>query len=74
MIYKVSYPPEPYSHSKNKTKVELDFSDYATKPDLKGLAGVHTSQFTKDVNLAKLKSDIDESALNKLKTVPSALI
>ena len=73
MIYKVSYPPEPYSHSKNKTKVELDFSDYA-KPDLKGLAGVHTSQFTKDVNLAKLKSDIDESALNKLKTVPSALI
>ena len=70
----MSYPPEPYSHSKNKTKVELDFSDYVTKPDLKGLAGVHTSQFAKDVNLAKLKPDIDESALNKLKTVPSALI
>ena len=27
--------PEPYTHSKNKIKVELDLSNYATKFDLK---------------------------------------
>ena len=31
----MSYIPEPYSRSKNKIEVELDFSNYATKPDLK---------------------------------------
>ena len=30
---------EPYSHSKNKIKVELDLSNYATKPDLRGVTG-----------------------------------
>ena len=31
----MSYFPEPYTHSKSKTKVELDFSNYATISDLK---------------------------------------
>ena len=31
----MSYIPEPSMHSKNKIKVELDFSDHATKFDLK---------------------------------------
>ena len=33
-LHKVSYFPEPYRHSKNQTKVELDLSNYATKSDL----------------------------------------
>ena len=48
-------------------------SNYATKPDLIGLTGIYTSKFAKEANLANLKSDIDELAINKLKTVPSTL-
>ena len=32
----------PYGHSKNKTEVELDLSNYATKSDLKSTTGVET--------------------------------
>ena len=31
LLYEMSYFPEPYSHSKNKIKIELDLSNYATK-------------------------------------------
>ena len=30
-LYKMSHYPEPDSHSGNKMKVELDFSNYVTK-------------------------------------------
>ena len=39
----MSYFTEPYTHIKNKTKVELDLSNYATKSDLKNTAGIDTS-------------------------------
>ena len=32
----MSYIPEPYTHIKNKIKVDLDLSNYAIKSDLKG--------------------------------------
>ena len=37
-------------------KVELDFSNYATKADLKNATGFDTSKFAKKVDLASLKS------------------
>ena len=33
LLYKMNYFPKPYSHSKNKTKVQLDLFNYATKSD-----------------------------------------
>ena len=42
LLYKMSFFPEPYTRSKNKIKTELDFSDYATKSDLKNAIGVDT--------------------------------
>ena len=62
----MSYFP-PYSHSKNKTKLELDFPNYATKSDLKNATGVTTLQFAKKADLASLKSDVDELDIDKLK-------
>ena len=62
----MSYFP-PYSHSKNKTKFELDFHNYATKSDLKNATGVTTLQFAKKADLASLKSDFDELDIDKLK-------
>ena len=34
-LCEMSYFPEPYTHSKNKIKAELDLSNYTTKFDLK---------------------------------------
>ena len=44
LLNKMSYFPEPYTHSKNKLKVELDLYNYATKSDLKSATGVDTSK------------------------------
>ena len=47
LFYKMSYFPEPYTRSKNKIKVELELSNYATKSDLKSATGVDTSRLAK---------------------------
>ena len=54
-LYKISYFPEPYIHSKSKIKVELDLSNYTTKSDLKSATGVDASKIAKKVDLADLK-------------------
>ena len=57
-----------------RVKVELDFSNYTTKADLKNATGVDTSNFAKKVDLASLKSNVDELDIDRLKNVPSGLI
>ena len=61
----------PYGHSKNETKVELDLSSYATKFDSKNAIGVNTSQFSKKIYFASLKSDVNELDIDDLKKVSS---
>ena len=58
------YFPEPKS-SGGKVEVELDLSNYATKPDLKKATGVDTSKFSKKVDLAYLKSNVDKLDIDK---------
>ena len=43
-------------------KVELDFSNYAPKADFKNATGVDMSKFTKNVELANLKSKFSLNA------------
>lgn len=64
----MSYYPEPYSHIKNKTKVELDWSNYKAKSHVEKTAGFDTLSFAEKAHSAHLKSDVD-----KLNTVPSNL-
>ena len=52
-------------------KVELDWFNHARKADLKNAAGVDTSKFAKNVDLGNLKSDVDKSDIDRLKTVPT---
>ena len=59
LSYETNYFLEPYDHNKNKIKVELDLSNYATKPDLKKATGFDTSQFGKNADLAGIKSEIE---------------
>ena len=51
-LYKINYFLELYGVSKNKTKVELDISNYETKFDLKGTTGIDSSKFTKKIWLS----------------------
>ena len=55
----MSYFPT-YCNSKNKTEIELDLSNYATKSYLKNAVGVDTSQFAKNTDLASLKTALDK--------------
>ena len=59
--YKMCYFPDPYTHIKNKIKVELDLSNHTTK-------FADTLELAKKADLASLKWDID-----KLKTTPADL-
>ena len=54
-------------------KVELDLSNYATKPDLKNAAGADTSKFAKKNDLASLKAEVDKLDFDDLEKVPTGL-
>ena len=78
MLYKNKCFP-PYSHSKNKIKVQLGLPNYPAK--LKNATGVDTLQFANKEHLANLKSEVDKLNIdkisqldtNKLKPVPTDL-
>ena len=66
------YLPEPKS-SRERVKIELDLSNYASKADLKNATGVDTLDFVKKNDLANLKSDVDNLDIDKLKNLPNNL-
>ena len=70
--YKMSYYP-PYKSSSNNIKVELDFSNYATKDDVKNVTHVDVSSYATKTNLAALKTVVDKIDTDKLKIVPDDL-
>ena len=69
----MEYFPESKS-SGVKLKVELDLSNYATQTDLKNATVVDTLSFAKKVDLASLKSDVDQLDIDQLKNVPTNLL
>ena len=66
------YFPKPKS-SGGRVKIELDLSNYATKSDLKNVGDIDTSKFTKKVDLANLKSNVNKLDFDKLKNAPTDL-
>ena len=65
------YPP--YKSSSNNTKVELDLASYATKTDLNNITHIDVSSFASKTNLAALKTEVDKTDADKLKTAPTDL-
>ena len=65
------YPP--CKNNSNNIKVELDLANYATKDDGKNITHVDVSSYASKTNLAALKSEVDKTDTNKLKTVPEDL-
>ena len=68
----MSYYP-PYKSSSNNVKLELDLTNYATKTDLKNITHVDLSSFASKTNLAALKTEVDKTDTDKLKTAPTDL-
>ena len=56
-----------------RLKVELDFSSYATKVDIKNATADDTSKFADKDDLANLKSNVDKLDTDKLKNVSTNL-
>ena len=69
VYYKMRYYPA-YKSSSNNIKVELDFTNYATKTDLNNITHVDVSSYPPKTNLAALKTEVDKIDVDKLKTVP----
>ena len=63
----------PYGSSTENVKVQLDLTNYATKDDIKNITHVDVSSFASKTNLAALKTEVDKTDTDKLKTVPDDL-
>ena len=64
--------PEP-KYSEGRVTVELDMYNYAAKAGFKNATWVDTSRFSKKVDSANLKSNVDKLDIDKLKNIPTNL-
>ena len=64
------YSLKLYRSFEGNVKVELDFSSYATKRELKNATGVDKSKLAEKFDLASLKGDFDKNKHRQIKTVP----
>ena len=64
------YFPKPYEPFGGDINVKVDFSNYATKADIKNISHVDASSFALKTNLASLKTEVDKLDIDKLGPVP----
>ena len=69
----MSYYPEPDSHIRDKVKVVLDLSNYATKKKSGHATGVDMSDLAAKNYFVALKAEVDILDINKLVNVPTSL-
>ena len=64
------YFPKSYEPFHGDVNVKVDFSNYATKADIKNISHVDTSSFALKTNLANLKTEVDKLDIEKLVPIP----
>ena len=69
----MSYYPEPNSHIRDKVKVVLVLSNYATKKELEHATGIDTSDLAAKKDFIALKAEVDKLDINKLTNFPTIL-
>ena len=69
----MNYYPELDSHIREKFKVVLDLSNYASKKELGHATGVDTSDVADKKDVIALKTEVDKLNINKLVNVPTSL-
>ena len=67
------YYPKPDSHIRDKVKIVLDLSNYATTKELDHAAGVDTSDLVAKNDFIDLKAEVDKLDINNLVNVPLSL-
>ena len=61
---------KPYEPVGGDINIKVDFSNYATKADIKNISHVDNSSFALKTNLAYLKTEVDKLDIDKLTPVP----
>ena len=69
----MSYYLETESHIRDKVKVVLDLSNYATKKKLEYATGIDTSDLAAKKDFIALKAEVGKLDINKLTNVPTSL-
>ena len=69
----MSYYPEPDSHIRDKIKLMLHLSNYATKKELEHATGVDTSDLAAKKLFIALKDEFAKLDINKWVKVPTGL-
>ena len=64
------YFPEPQERDGGNVKIELGLSNYATKPDMKDIIDIKTSNLASKIDLTSLKAKVDNLDVDKLNAVP----
>ena len=62
----MSFYPEPDSHIRDKVKVVLELSNYATKKELEHVTGIDKSNVAANKYFIELKAEVGELEINKL--------
>ena len=62
----MSYYPEPESYLRDKVKILLELSNYATKKELDHGTSVDTSDLAAKKDFIDLKAEVDKLNINKL--------
>ena len=68
----MSYYPKPDSHIRDKVKVVLDLTNYATRKGLEHATGIETSDLAAKKDFIVLKAEVDKLDINKLTNVPTS--
>ena len=74
ILYKISqYFSKPYESFGGNINVKVDWSNYATKADLKNAIVIDPSKLAVKSDLVSLKAEVDKIDVDKLKTAPNDL-
>ena len=68
----MTYYPEPDCHIRDKVKVILDSSNYATEKELDHDTGVDISDWAAKKDFTALKTEVDKLNINILVNVPTS--
>ena len=60
----MNYYQEPDGHIRDKVKVVLDLSNYATKKELEHTTGIDTSDLAAKKDFIALKAEVDQLDIN----------
>ena len=64
------YFPKPYEPFSGDINVKVDWSNHATKTDIKNILHIDASSFALKSNLYRLKTEVEKLVIDKLVPVP----